>query len=117
MADEKKFEAQDPNSQPRKNIVISGAARGIGRCLSRTFLQNGHRVFLIDIDEEELDHTVKVHLKQYSDRLSYSLCNLRSVEEIRSTVLKAAKFFNNKIDVYAANPKTLSYQSKQLIKT
>jgi NAD(P)-dependent dehydrogenase (short-subunit alcohol dehydrogenase family) len=98
-----KFAEQDLAKEPKKNIVISGSARGIGRCLARTFLQKGNRVFLIDFDEEELTHTVNVHLKQYSERVSSSLCNIRNVNEVRSTVAKAAKFFNNQIDVLINN--------------
>jgi NAD(P)-dependent dehydrogenase (short-subunit alcohol dehydrogenase family) len=86
-----------------KNIIVSGSARGIGRCLARTFLEKGHCVFLIDIDEEELEYCATVHLKEHSDRVSYAICNLRSVDAIRDTVAKAAKFFNNEIDVLINN--------------
>ncbi|RDI84197.1 Pyruvate decarboxylase [Venturia inaequalis] len=103
MADDDKFRPQDPVDQRPKNFIISGAARGIGRCLARTFLQNGHRVFIIDFDEQELDHCVNTHLAQFSTNLSSALCNLRSIPEIRATVAKAAKFFNNKIDVLINN--------------
>jgi len=90
-------------SSKSKAIIVTGGARGIGRCLARTFLQNGHRVFIIDIEEEELTHTTKTHLKQYSDRVSSSLCNLRDVQAIRNTVKKAADFFGGKIDVLINN--------------
>jgi NAD(P)-dependent dehydrogenase (short-subunit alcohol dehydrogenase family) len=99
MADHPKFRKQDSQDTPRKNIIISGGARGIGRCLARTFLQGGHRVFIIDVDEPELDYCVNVHLKAYGDLVSSGICNLRSVDDIRSTVSKAAKFFDNRIDV------------------
>ncbi|QDS71422.1 hypothetical protein FKW77_003384 [Venturia effusa] len=103
MADHPKFRGQDPAGLHAKNIVISGAARGIGRCLARTFLQKGHRVFIIDFDEQELDHCVNTHLHQFHKNVSSGLCNLRSVEEIRSTVAKAARFFDGKIDVLINN--------------
>ncbi|KAK1082913.1 hypothetical protein LTR48_006665 [Friedmanniomyces endolithicus] len=41
-----------------KNFLISGAGRGIGRGLSRLLLQQGHRVFLLDVNKEELEHAV-----------------------------------------------------------
>jgi NAD(P)-dependent dehydrogenase (short-subunit alcohol dehydrogenase family) len=90
-------------SQEPRNIIISGAARGIGRCMARTFLEKGNHVFLIDIDEEELDHTVKVHLRAYSDRVSSSICDLTNVDAIRETVSKATGFFSNRIDVLINN--------------
>ncbi|OCK92110.1 NAD(P)-binding protein [Cenococcum geophilum 1.58] len=86
-----------------KNALISGGARGIGRCLARTFLTKGHRVYLFDIDEEQLKHTT-VHLKKYhgSSKLDSSLCNLRDIADIRHKVSKAAEF-NNRIDVLINN--------------
>lgn len=60
-------------------------------------------MFIIDFDEDELNHCVNVHLQPYSDNVSSGLCNLRSIEDIRSTVSKAAKFFDNKIDVLINN--------------
>jgi len=86
-----------------KAILISGGARGIGRCLSRIFLERGHRVFILDIDEAELTYTTSMHLKTYSTRLSSSLCDLRNVSDIRLKVKKAADFFGGKIDVVVNN--------------
>ncbi|KAF2435461.1 short chain dehydrogenase [Tothia fuscella] len=103
MADHPKFKEQKREDEPRKNIIISGGAQGIGRCLARTFLQQGHKVFIVDINEPELEYCVKDHLKPYSDLVSYGICNLRSVDEIRATVEKAAKFFGGRIDVLINN--------------
>lgn len=90
---------------PQKHIILSGAAQGIGRCLARHFLQRGHKVFILDFNEEELTHTATVHLKAHLDNktLGYSLCNLRSVDEIRATTKKAAEFFDGQIDVLINN--------------
>jgi NAD(P)-dependent dehydrogenase (short-subunit alcohol dehydrogenase family) len=88
-----------------KNALISGGARGIGRCLARAFLTKGHRVYLFVIDEEQLKHTTTIHLKKYRDssELDSSLCNLRYIADIRHKVSKAAEFFNNRIDVLINN--------------
>ncbi|KAJ9660026.1 hypothetical protein H2201_007067 [Coniosporium apollinis] len=86
-----------------KNVLISGAARGIGRAMARHFLEQGDKVYLLDVDEDELKYTATVHLKDHSDRLSWALCDLRDVEAIRSTVKKAAEFFDNRIDVLINN--------------
>ena len=64
-----------------KNILVTGGARGIGRALSRHFLQKGHQIYILDIDEEELRHTIDVHLRAHSDRVSASVCNVRDLEE------------------------------------
>lgn len=92
-----------PSPQPSRAILISGGARGIGRGLARTFLQNGHRVFILDIDEVELSHTVNVHLQAYTGRVGSSSCNLRSSSSIRQGVAKAADFFGGRIDVLINN--------------
>ncbi|KAI1044078.1 hypothetical protein LB505_010533 [Fusarium chuoi] len=48
-----------------KTAVVSGGARGIGRTLARYFLENQYRVFILDIDEQELTYTTRTHLKSY----------------------------------------------------
>lgn len=88
-----------------RNIIISGGARGIGRALTRMMLEANHRAFVFDIDEAELEHTAKVHLKKYFDegKLGYAICDLREVEDIRAKVKQAAEFFNERIDVLINN--------------
>ena len=100
------------NASDSKNILISGGARGIGRALARYFLQAGHKVFILDIDEEELKHTTTVHLEKYhkDGKIDSAICNLRDVNDIRSKAKQAAGFLNNRIDVLVnnggiANPK------------
>ncbi|KAF2203084.1 NAD(P)-binding protein [Delitschia confertaspora ATCC 74209] len=94
-----------PANDNSKNVIVSGGARGIGRCLVRTFLEAGHRVYIFDIDEEELNHTTKVHLEKYhkAGKVESALCDLRDVKDMRSKVQEAAKFFDNKIDVLINN--------------
>ena len=88
-----------------KTAFISGGARGIGRCIVRRFLERGYSVYVIDIDEEELEHTTKSHLKKYLDdgKLGYSVCNLRDISDIQDTVKKAAEFLGGRIEVLVNN--------------
>lgn len=97
-----------------RNILVSGGARGIGRAMSRMFLEGGHKVFIFDIDKEELEHTTKVHLKTYYEesRVSSAICDLRNVQDIREKVKEAAKFFDNCIDVLINNGGIASPQWK-----
>lgn len=90
---------------PQKHIFVSGAAQGIGRCLARHFLQKGHKVFILDFNEEELKHTAEVHLHAYiaNGNLAYAICNLRSIPDIKATAEKAATFFGRRIDVLINN--------------
>jgi NAD(P)-dependent dehydrogenase (short-subunit alcohol dehydrogenase family) len=86
-----------------RNVLITGSAQGIGRSLARNFLDKGDKVFLVDINEEELTYCAAEHLKKYSDRISYAVCDLRSPKDIYATVEKAAKFFDNRIHVLINN--------------
>ncbi|GKT61893.1 short chain alcohol dehydrogenase [Colletotrichum tofieldiae] len=89
-----------------KHVIVSGGARGIGRALTRYFLEAGHKVYVFDIDEDELEHTVKVHLKKHYDtgKLQSAICNLRDIDGIRTKVrAAAADFFDNTIDVLVNN--------------
>ncbi|KAK9413160.1 hypothetical protein SUNI508_12045 [Seiridium unicorne] len=88
-----------------KTALISGGARGIGRCLVRRFCELGYKVYVFDIDEEELQHTVKTHLKKYSDngQLRASLCDLRDTDEIQKKVEEAAEFLGGRIHVLINN--------------
>ncbi|TIA41436.1 short chain alcohol dehydrogenase [Aureobasidium pullulans] len=93
------------NQSVAKTAIVSGGARGIGRCIVRRFLERGYKVFIFDIDEEELKHTTTVHLKQYYEKkqLSSAICDLRSVDEIREKVKEAAEFLGGRIEVVVNN--------------
>lgn len=92
----------------QSRIVISGGGQGIGRAIARHFASRGHKIFILDINEEGIRHTAEEHLKEHSDRVGWSKCNLRSVDEIRSTIDKAAKFLDNRID-FLINNAGISY--------
>ncbi|ETI24534.1 hypothetical protein G647_03903 [Cladophialophora carrionii CBS 160.54] len=94
--------------QGESRIVISGAGQGIGRALARHFASGGHKIFILDLDKDNVRHTAEVHLKEHADRVGWSACNLRDVDEIRSTIQKAVKFLDNRID-YLINNAGISY--------
>ena len=62
-------------------------------------------MFILDFNEEELKHAVEVNLHAFlaNGNLGYTLCDLRSISEIRSAAEKAARFFDNRIDVLINN--------------
>jgi NAD(P)-dependent dehydrogenase (short-subunit alcohol dehydrogenase family) len=92
-------------STKSKNIIITGGARGLGRCTARHLLAQPqqHKVFIIDFDVDESAYCVDQHLASYAPRVSYSITNLRKPEEIRVAVAKAAEFFGGRIDVVVNN--------------
>jgi NAD(P)-dependent dehydrogenase (short-subunit alcohol dehydrogenase family) len=92
-------------STKSKNIIITGGARGLGRCTTRHLLAQPqqHKVFIIDFDVEETKYCVEQHLADYAPRVSFSITNLRKPEEIRAAVAKAVEFFGGRIDVVVNN--------------
>lgn len=87
------------------HFLITGAARGIGRGLTRLLLAKGHRVFLVDSSKAELDHLVEAHLGPTfpPDAFQPSLTDLRRPAEITAAVTRAAAFFDDRLDVLVNN--------------
>lgn len=87
------------------HFLITGAARGIGRGLTRLLLAQGHRVFLVDNNKAELNHLVSTHLTSTfsQDTFQSSLTDIRSPSEIKAAVSHAAIFFDNRLDVLINN--------------
>lgn len=93
-------------SKRSKNIILTGGARGLGRCTTRHLLSLPleHRVFIIDFNAEELEYAVNVHLAAYAPRVGSTIANLRSPSEIRTAISKAVEFFGDgRIDVLINN--------------
>lgn len=108
------------------NFLITGAARGIGRGLSRLLLQKGHRVFLVDNNADELAHTTATLAGSFPAQQTTTLsvpdgppalapptltkppfqahlCNLRRPGEIERTSSAASDFFAGHLDVLVNN--------------
>jgi NAD(P)-dependent dehydrogenase (short-subunit alcohol dehydrogenase family) len=92
-------------SSTTKNFIITGAGRGIGRGLSHQLLTKGHRVFMVDVNGEELEHTaVRLsHAHRRGSDFEAATCDLRKQDDIRSTVTKASKLFDGHLDVLINN--------------
>ena len=84
-------------------IRLLTSRSGIGRALARHFVEGGHKIFILDLNEDNVRHTAEKHLKEHSDRVGWSACDLRNVDQIKSTVAKAAKFLDNRIDFLINN--------------
>ena len=104
---------------PLSSLTFS---KGIGRCVARTFLNKGHRVYskhgnrdivlmssdsncfqVFDIQKDELEYCVNTHLQRFHPNIGYSVVNLRDISAIRTSVDAAAKFFGGKIDLLVNN--------------
>lgn len=94
------------------HFLITGAGRGIGRGLSRLLVQKGHRVFLVDNNQEELSHTCETLTRLPSVPSSAPKapkpfgalhCNLRQPGDIDRAAKAASEFFADHLDVLVNN--------------
>ena len=79
-----------------KTFFITGAGRGIGRGLSRLLLGAGHRVFLVDVDATELEHTAGLLSRSNHRRgtdFEAARCDVRRPDEVREAAARAASLF------------------------
>jgi len=52
-----------------------------------------HKVFIIDVDAEEIDHCVQTHLQQYHPRVEDPRANWAEPKGIPAGTQKASEFF------------------------
>ncbi|KAG8626926.1 hypothetical protein KVT40_005871 [Elsinoe batatas] len=72
---------------PVATAIVSGGARGIGRCITRRFLELNYHVFILDIKH-----------------LSSAVCDLTSAQSIQDSISAAVSFFpTSRIDVLVNN--------------
>jgi NAD(P)-dependent dehydrogenase (short-subunit alcohol dehydrogenase family) len=89
----------------KMNFLITGAGRGIGRGLSRHLLSGGHRVFLLDANATELEHTVSVLGKTYQHGQDFdsSVTDLRDPAQIKNAAAQADALFGGRLDCLVNN--------------
>ncbi|KIY70605.1 3-oxoacyl-reductase [Cylindrobasidium torrendii FP15055 ss-10] len=88
------------------NFVVTGAARGIGRGLTRSLLTQGHRVFLIDSNQQELENTLKLASNWSSSddsKFTSALVDLSDRAQLKATIPKISAFCSGRLDVLINN--------------
>ena len=81
-----------------KTAVITGGAQGFGLDIAKKFLSSGAKVFIWDIDENEL---IKATKEINNSNLEYNLVDVSNFQQIENTVNKIIT--NNKIDILINN--------------
>jgi len=77
-----------------KTAIITGGAQGFGLDIAKNFLSFGAKVFIWDIDENELINASK---KINNSNLEYNIVDVSNFKNIQNTVNKIS--MNNKIDI------------------
>lgn len=76
----------------KKNVVITGGAKGIGKCCAERFLNNSYNVIVID---KILKRNIDKELKRNVD---YYCCDISIESEVRKCLLEIKEKYN-KIDI------------------
>ena len=81
-----------------KTAVITGGAQGFGLDIAKKFLISGAKVYIWDIDKEELE---KAFTEINNDKLKYNIVDVTKFDEIQKTVNEIIKL--DKIDILINN--------------
>lgn len=82
-----------------KIALITGGAGGIGKAAAKMFIDEGARVMLIDLKEDDLR---KVQEELDSDGVSYITADVSKTEDVKKYAQKAEELFG-KVDVFFNN--------------
>jgi NAD(P)-dependent dehydrogenase (short-subunit alcohol dehydrogenase family) len=88
----------------KMNVAITGGARGIGRGLLRQFLQDGHRVYVLDSNEKELQHIRQKYKAEASQgRLFSEKIDLSDRSEVHEAAKSIGAVFGSKLHLLINN--------------
>jgi NAD(P)-dependent dehydrogenase (short-subunit alcohol dehydrogenase family) len=82
-----------------KVAIITGGAGSIGKTTAKLFLEEGAKVFLVDVDEHELR---EVDDELDGSRITYCVADVSKSEDVQHYVNEAVKEFG-KIDIFFNN--------------
>lgn len=82
-----------------KVAIITGGAGSIGKITAKLFLEEGAKVFLVDVNEQELK---AVDAELEGSRIKYCVADVSKSEDVQHYVNEAVKEFG-KIDIFFNN--------------
>jgi 3-oxoacyl-[acyl-carrier protein] reductase len=81
--------------------IITGAARGIGKAIALTFVREGAKVVLVDVDKEKLE-ILQNEIKKRKGEVITTSCNITKSSEVMAMVNQTHKAFG-RIDILVNN--------------
>ncbi|CAD5205553.1 unnamed protein product [Bursaphelenchus okinawaensis] len=92
-----------------KNVVITGAAQGIGAATAKKFAELGANVVLVDINEQALNSTVQTIQQEFpSIKVVPSVLNVSQKANVDELVKNIEKILPEGMDVVVNNAGTIS---------
>ncbi len=83
-------------------VLISGAAKGIGRATAVAFAKEGCRLALVDIDKDDLGSLVK-EIKALGCEAEIGIGDLSTAEGVSKSIAQATKKYGGNVDVLVNN--------------
>jgi 3-oxoacyl-[acyl-carrier protein] reductase len=81
--------------------IITGAARGIGKAIALTFVRDGVKVALVDVDQKQLE-ALKNEIEKRKGEAITILCDITKSSDVNEMVGKVQKAFG-RIDILVNN--------------
>lgn len=84
----------------RKNIIITGAAGGLGSCIAESFASHGANIFLTDIHSKEkaLNNISKKNIKKHGIKSHVLLLDISNRRDVEKNLEISLSSFSKKID-------------------
>ena len=98
------FQTSDHQPRPAKSrcVVVTGAARGIGRGIAECFAQQGDNLVIVDLNSDETEQTAGQIMKQFNVKALPCACDVTDRTQVQRMAGGAIAAFGG-IDVLVNN--------------
>jgi len=90
------------NALQGKNIVVTGGGTGLGKSMTKVFLEAGANVLITSRKEDVLKATCSELKTETGGKIEYAVCDVRKPDEVEATLDKAWSAFGN-VNVWLNN--------------
>ena len=77
-------EINNPSGDGKKNVIITGASRGLGKAIAEIFAENGHNLYLTSMNEGRLHQAVEEILSKYPVTIKAKPYDLSKKEQVQA---------------------------------